>query len=166
MALYVADSNFFIQAHRMHYPMDIMPTFWRQVKALADAGTLVSIDKVRDEIYRNKDGLTDWCFTNLHDGFFVDTESAILQYIEVVEWANSRRGHYKPTAIDEFLNADEADAWLVAYALSNKNQHVLVTHETRQPQRTSKIKIPDVCEPFGVRYLNTITMFRELGVRF
>jgi len=38
-------------------------------------------------------------------------------------------GHYTPSAIDEFLRADEADAWLGAYALANADHIVIVTHE-------------------------------------
>ncbi len=166
MELYVADSNFFIQAHRMYYPMDIVPSFWERVKSLADAGNLISIDKVRNEINKNKDTLTEWCEANLNKEFFVDSDTVISQYVEVITWANDRSGHYKPSALDEFLNADEADAWLVAYALADVGSRVLVTHETRQPQRTNKIKIPDACEPFGVQYVNTIELFRRLKVRF
>ena len=42
----------------------------------------------------------------------------------------------------------------------------LVTQEISQPERKSKIKIPDVCMGLNLRYVDTITMFRELGERF
>lgn len=166
MALYIADSNFFIQAHRMYYPLDIMPSFWEQVKELADIGQLISIDKVKNEIVRNKDDLTDWCEANLNDTFFQDSQTVIQKYIEVVQWADSRRDHYKAAALDVFLSADEADAWLVAYAAIDPDGRILVTHETSQPERKNIIKIPDACTPFGVRYVNTIELFRRLNVRF
>ena len=43
---YVVDSNFFIQAHQVHYPMDVVPNFWVKVSELAHNGIIGSIDKV------------------------------------------------------------------------------------------------------------------------
>lgn len=165
MDTFVVDSNFFIQAHRMYYPMDVVPGFWQRVRELAEAGRLVSIDKVKSEIVKNKDGLTEWCENNLIKEFFQDSQTVIQHYIQVAQWADSRRGHYTPSAMDEFLHADEADAWLVAYALADVSRRVIVTHEISQPRSKKRIKIPDACAPFGVQYVNTIELFRRLGVR-
>ncbi len=44
-------SNFFIEAHRATYPLDVAHSFWNKVKQLADDGKIVSIDKVKSEIY-------------------------------------------------------------------------------------------------------------------
>jgi hypothetical protein len=48
---YILDSNFFIQAHRSNYPLDVAQGFWLKLKELAESGIVVSIDKVRDELY-------------------------------------------------------------------------------------------------------------------
>ena len=45
--IYVVDSNFFIEAHRATYPLDVAHSFWNKVKQLADDGKIVSIDKVK-----------------------------------------------------------------------------------------------------------------------
>ena len=55
MTVYVVDSNFFIQAHRVNYPLDIAYSFWNKVKELAEAGKIISIDKVKDELYDKND---------------------------------------------------------------------------------------------------------------
>ncbi len=65
MSVYVVDSNFFIQAHRVNYPLDVAFSFWNKVKQLADYGKIISIDKVKQEIYQNEDALKPWCVTNL-----------------------------------------------------------------------------------------------------
>jgi hypothetical protein len=44
MAIFVVDSNFFIQAHRFTYPLDVAMGFWDKIKKMANAGTLISID--------------------------------------------------------------------------------------------------------------------------
>ena len=64
MAVYLVDSNFLIQAHRDIYHLDIVPSFWALVKKLADAGNIISIDKVKKEIYSQNDALTTWCKSN------------------------------------------------------------------------------------------------------
>lgn len=48
MGIYVIDSNFFIQAHRANYPLDIAFSFWNKVKQLAEDGKIISIDKVKN----------------------------------------------------------------------------------------------------------------------
>ncbi len=161
-APYLVDSNFFIQAHRLYYPFDVVPGFWLKVRELAERGIIISIDKVRDEIY-GKDALTDWCKNNLPDDFFKDTSVIIEDYIEVSRWVNSK-SHYNEQALNEFLDADEADAWLVSYAKANNNR--IVTHETSEPARKNKVKIPDACSPFNIDCVTTIGMFREIGESF
>lgn len=47
MAIFVVDSNFFVQAHRVTYSLDIAIGFWNKVKKLANDGKIVSIDKVK-----------------------------------------------------------------------------------------------------------------------
>lgn len=153
---FLLDSNFFIQAYRFHYPLDVVPGFWMKVKELAENGTLISIDKVQQEIFRNKDDLTAWCIDYLPEDFFKDSSIVLPSYTKIVGWVNSRTPPYTRPALNEFLDADEADAWLVAYALANGNS--IVTHETSEPRRISKVK----ASPFGIKCYTTIELFREL----
>jgi hypothetical protein len=161
---YVVDSNFFLQAYKMHYPIDVTPGFWIKVSDLANQGRIISIDKVHDELYTNPDPLTNWMNQNLPTDFFKDTNSVLSEYSQVCAWASSRSTHYKAAALNTFLQADEADAFLVSYALAHKL--TLITHETSDPNRKSSIKIPDACAPFKVQFLNTIQMFRAMGETF
>ncbi len=164
MSPFLVDANFFIQAHRAIYPLDVATSFWIKVKELAGNGTIISIDKVRNEIYQNEDDLKTWCLENLPNDFFKSTDTVIGEYSQLAIWANARSGHYKREAIDEFLDANIADAWLVAFG-KNKNLS-LITYEKSEPNSKKKIKIPDVCIAFNVTYLNTIEMFRQLGESF
>ena len=166
MTVYVVDSNFFIQAHRATYPLDVAISFWNKVHDLAQAGTIISIDKVKKELFDKNDELEEWCVNNLPADFFKDSSTALPEYVQISSWATSKSDHYLPNAINEFLDVDEADAFLVAYAFADIHNRVLVTHEVSDPKRRNKIKIPEPCVHFGVTYLNTIGMFRELGITF
>lgn len=166
MSVYVLDSNFFIQAHRYHYPIDVAAGFWNKVRQLAEEGIIISIDKVKKELYDKNDALEVWCRNNLPEDFFKDTSVVMDAYVEVTVWAMSRSDHYLPNALKEFLDADEADAFLVAYCLANRASRFVVTQEVSEPNRKNKVKIPDACIAMNVSYLNTIEMFRHLGETF
>lgn len=114
--LFLVDTNFFIQAHRVSYPFDVVPSFWNKVKDLADNDKIFSIDKVKDEIYINEDDLKKWCQSN-------------------------------------------------PYALADPTTRVVVTYEIADKKK-SIIKIPNVCAEFKIRYLDPISMFRELNESF
>lgn len=166
MLVYVVDSNFFIQAHRESYPLDVAFSFWNKVKQLADAGRIISIDKVKNEIYDKNDTLETWCRANLPEDFFKDSSTVMATYGQVSAWAISKNTHYLPNALNEFLDADEADAFIVAYALADPINIVVVTQEKSEPYRKNKIKIPEACNDMNVQFVNTIDMFRQLGETF
>lgn len=161
MQVYVVDTNFFIQAHRVHYPMDVFPGFWKKVKELADRGILVSIDRVKKEIEKNEDDLKVWVNEQLATDFFKSIET-LDDYRRVIAWANRRRDHYLTRAIEEFSDYESADAFLIAYCLRDVDNRILVTQEVSDAKRKNKIKIPDVCNEFNIRYVNTVQMFRAL----
>lgn len=166
MGIYVVDSNFFIQAHRVNYPLDVAFSFWNKVKQLAEEGKIISIDKVKNEIYDKNDALEEWCRANLPEDFFKESSEVMAAYGQVSAWAISRSYHYMPNALNEFLDADEADAFIVAYALANPNNRIVVTQEISEPNRKNKIKIPEACIALNVQFVNTMDMFRRLGETF
>ncbi|PSJ71824.1 DUF4411 domain-containing protein [Sphingobacteriales bacterium UPWRP_1] len=166
MPVYVLDSNFFIQAHRFHYPIDVAAGFWNKVRQLAEEGRVISIDKVKKELYDKNDALEDCCKNNLPEDFFKDTSVVMAAYAQVTAWAMSRSGFYLPYALNEFLDADEADAFLVAYCLADSANRFVVTQEVSEPNRQNKVKIPDACIALNVSSVNTIEMFRQLGETF
>ncbi len=165
MGVYVIDSNFLIQAHRVSYPLDIAVSFWNKVKLLAAAGKIISIDKVKREIFGKNDALEAWCIENLPNDFFKDTTSVMQSYNTVVTWALDTP-RYSQAALNEFLSADEADAFIVAFALDNLGNRVVVTQEKSRPEMKRKVKIPEACDAVGIRYVDTIEMLRELGETF
>lgn len=167
MPLYVVDTNFFIQAHRSTYPMDVVQSFWKKIKELADQEKFISIDKVRDEIFRNDDELTVWVKQNLDYSFFKSTRNLeiLVKYGEISKWAVSQLNQYNRKAIDVFLEYERADAWLVAFGSMHQDVKI-VTQEVSSPGSRSKIKLPDACKAFEVPYVNALEMFRELKARF
>lgn len=93
-------------------------------------------------------------------------------YQKVIQWAEGKRGTFKDEAIEEFKEEDNADPWLVAYAMHYrdmksvfKKEIVIVTQEKLDRNRKNKIPIPIVCEEFSVECCDLFTMLRELGFK-
>jgi len=164
MGIYLVDTNVFSEAFHTTYPMDVVEGFWSAMKGQIDAGNVISIDKVKNELYSEAGDLTKWCKQNFPDDFFKDSTTAINDFKKLAQWANTMRHHFKTSAIDEFLDATKADAWLIAYAMAN--DLTIVTYEVSAPQGKKRIKIPDVCHQFNVKYVKPMEMFRQLGVKF
>lgn len=166
MSVYVVDSNFFIQAHRESYPLDVAFSFWNKVKQLAIEGKIISVDKVKNELYDRNDALEHWCIANLPEDFFKDTSNVMEAYGQVSAWAMSRKDHYLPNALNEFLDADEADAFIVAFVLADAMNRIIVTHEVSRPEMKRKIKIPEPCYALNVGFVSIMDMFRQLNETF
>ncbi|MEZ4849482.1 MAG: DUF4411 family protein [Bacteroidia bacterium] len=61
--------------------------------------------------------------------FFQDSSITLTEYSTIAVWANSMANHYKSSALEEFLDAAEADALTVAFLL---NQNIpLITYEKK-----------------------------------
>jgi Domain of unknown function (DUF4411) len=165
MPIYVADTNFFVQAHRMHYPLDIVPGFWLKIIELDRRGILVSIDKVKAEMVDYKDVLSKWIKTELSADFFKDTSTVVPQYATLTGWA-ATHPQYTTAAKAEFCDDKVADAWICAYALANQPDAILLTHEKSEKEIKKKVKIPEVCAQFNMTCVNTIQMFRQLNETF
>ena len=88
------------------------------------------------------------------------------EYGQISGWAITKSDFYMANALNEFLDADEADAFIVAFALADPSVRVVVTQEISQPNRRNKVKIPEVCDAFSIKYVNTMDMFRQLGETF
>jgi len=162
----VLDACVFMQAANLYYAFDIAPRFWDQLIEHASNGRLISIDRVGKEIIgdrpRQKDRLAKWAKSEFHQWFKpTDREDVVEAYREVMEWVK-QHPRYTPAAKAEF--AKVADGWLVAFA--KVEGCTLVTQEKPEPESKRKVKIPDVCEHFGVPWIDTFEMLRRLGVKF
>lgn len=164
--VYLIDSNILIQAHRRYYPFDVVPGFWKRFAELAHTGIVKSIDKVKLEVVDNcgdGDLLKDWCIANLPNDFFLDTSIALQAYVKITSWATSSSNAYTVRAMEKFLATDYADSWLTSMALLDNN-FIIVTEEISAPNIKREVKIPEVCDAFDLKYLNTIAFLRELKV--
>jgi hypothetical protein len=161
--VYLLDTNVFIEAARRYYAFDIAPAFWQALISLAADGHVRSIDRVKTEINRGKDDLSAWVNNHFHESFATTGEPNVLaEYGDIIVWSLSQ-DQFTDAAKADFARAENADAWLVAYATAYG--YVLVTHEELNLNVQRRIPIPNVCQEFNVLYVDTFQMLRALGVR-
>lgn len=161
---YLLDANVFIEAKRRYYAFDICPGFWDSLVLHHSSGRIGSIDRVqRIELEKGKDDLTTWVESALPEAFFAatDDEDVLRWYGEIIAWVQNHPQFF-PEAKTEF--AGSVDGWLIAYAKAKPV--TLVTHEVLAPDARKKVPIPNVCEAFEVRYVDTFQMLRALETRF
>ena len=162
---YVVDSDVFITAKNLYYSFDLCPGFWKSVLHHHRRGRVFSVDRVRNELlagHRTED-LVRWVRNEVPGTFFVPvgTSAVVQAYRDVMLWVQ-RHPRYFDHAKAKF--AAGADGWLVAYA--RVHGAVVVTNEQSAPQSRKEVKLPDVCDQFGVRRSNIFTMLRALNVTF
>lgn len=162
-SLYLLDANIFIEAYKRYYAFDIAPSFWRLIKQHAEAGQIISIDRILQELtaFPDQDALKVWASTEFSPWFIsTDNHEVITTYREVINWAVSQ-SQYTDAAKAEF--ASVADSWLIASAKTYNC--VLVTHELYDANIKRKIPIPNVCQNFNIPYMNTFEMLRCLSAK-
>lgn len=163
--IYVIDSDVFISAKNGYYAFVICPGFWDSLIYHYQHGRVYSLDRIQQELLagRKDEDLVQWVKNDVPDGFFVPSQDpdVIRAYQDIMLWVQ-RNTQYVDNAKAKF--ATEADGWLVAYACVKGAQ--IVTNEQPRPEARNRILLPDVCNQFGVRYHDTFTMLKSLGVRY
>ena len=141
---YLFDTNIFVESKK-NLPMDIWPTFWTKMTSLINSGNIHSIDKVKDEIDKGGDELTNWIHENAPRGFFLKQDASVMaKMAETIAWVQNNPVGFSQTAAAKDM--------------------VLVTYEKSNPQRRNRVMIPDACNAIGVRSCDLNTALRELGV--
>lgn len=161
---YVLDSNTLIESARRFYPFDMAMKFWDFLVLQGQNKVLCSIDKVQDEILRGDDELKDWSQHDFHEFFCPTAEEVIVSsYAKIVKHVQAHP-QYNQRAKDEFMRADNADAWVLAYAKAH--DLTIVSHEKYDAQIRKRVLIPNVCAELAIAYCDLFDMLRKLAFKF
>lgn len=163
--IYVLDTNALIQAKRQFYPFDVCPGYWKAVLWHRAKQTIVTVDRVRDEIERGGDDLWDWVKSSYGVERFASTDApAVIQrYAEMVAWVHAQP-QFKAAAKEEFAHEEEADGWVAAYAKATRGG-VVVTLEAFSPDAQKRVPLPNVCRAFDLEWITPFEMLRRLRVK-
>lgn len=156
---YLLDTNVFIQAKQFYYAPDFCPAFWEWLVQQNKKGSVLSIEKVKDELTVGNDAAANWA-RDRDESFFLPPDEKVLQALTTVsDWVKGQKYHQH--AVNFFLQ--DADYYVVAHALAYK--HTVVTHEVAE-NKPSKVKIPEVCIGLKVKTRSLWHVLRAEKARF
>ena len=155
--LYLLDANVLIDANRDYYPLSRVPEFWDWLlECAARKQTKIPMEMYEEVLAGKDDELTRWLKGN-RDVLLLD------EYVDERLVAIVTDVGYAPDLTDEELERVGRDPFLVAYALSDPAERVVVTTEHSRPKRQrANSHLPDVCRDLGVRPCNTYEFIEEL----
>jgi hypothetical protein len=113
--------------------------------------------------------LSNWVKRSFKKYFLTTEDPSVLKsYEEIIKWTSKEKvkERYSKNAIEDFMKADNADPWLIAYALTNKENFIIVTFEKENRHIKRRIPIPNVCKDFEIKYCNLYQMLKNLNFRF
>lgn len=145
---YVFDSNVFINMQR-HHPIDIFKSLWTRIEDLIDNGVVISSDEVYDELGIGNDSLIEWAKSRKSAFFPSD--------IKVQHFVKEMLQKY-PALITGSKKANGADPFVIA--LAKLNCCTLVSDET-WAGNGNPVKIPNVCDAYGIRFIKFVDFLRE-----
>ena len=160
MTDYSLDSNTLSQIYRFYY-QDRFPSFWSRFHALISAGRASSVSEVEAELTRRL-GLVAAVqeLKQLNQDFFslpsTQEQGFITRIFGVPHFHNllSAKAIAKGDPV--------ADPFLIAKAGASMGVCV-VTEETRRP---NAVRIPNVCDCFGIECINLQQMMEREGWQF
>lgn len=158
---YCLDANIFFTANSLYYPMDYCPAFWDMIDVNIESETVFVVEQVYQELTKGKSEVTDWIKDRKSDKFVKAFEDEDVQK-EFIKIADHVQKNYKQEVAADFLSG--ADPWIVA--ICKVHEFTIVTKETYSEGIKKKVKIPNICKVFGVRYINDFEMIRELKAKF
>lgn len=68
--VYILDANAFIEAKRRYYAFDLCPGFWDALMWHQARDEVRSIDRVKKELERGGDDLTEWASSKMPENCF------------------------------------------------------------------------------------------------
>ena len=165
------DTSCLIEANNRYYAFDILPRFWDLILECSKEEIILIPEIVYEEIekYQGKDELLEWA-KNHKDTLFKKMSSEVFRLNGDI--SNYVYEHYKEDKASQFL--DSGDPLIIAYA--KVNGLILITHEKyinlshsankKDGKFISEVKIPNICEKFGVEYKNLFDMLRILRTEY
>lgn len=158
--MYLLDANTYIHAKNLYYSFDFCPAYWDWLDKECAAGKIASIDMVANELTAGNDELVVW--VKARSGHFLLCDDAETQSLVGVIAQDLMQGSYNQQNRDDFLAG--ADPWIIAKA--KIICATVVSHEARTTQQGKKVKVPNVCQQYGVECISTFELLRKLKARF
>ncbi len=156
---YCLDANILIQAWQKYYNPRFCPDYWDILIELGNARKIFIPEIVSEEILRTEDELSKWLKKSKIP--IVKINEPITKCLQNIYTANP----IHKTLVDSSKNRSLADPWVIAHAI-HENATVVTKEEKVTAANSNRIRIPNVCDNMGVRWINDFQFIDELKINF
>lgn len=156
---YCLDANVLIQAWQKYYNPKFCPDYWEILIELGSQGKIFIPELVFEEIIRTEDELSKW---------LKQSKIPIMKISEEVTICLQKIYSNNPThknLVDNTKARSIADPWIIAHAL-HENATVVTKEEKVTALSSNRIKIPNVCDNMGIRWIHDFQFIDELDIKF
>lgn len=156
---YCLDANVLIQAWQKYYSPKICPDYWDILIELGTQNLIFLPETVFEEITRTEDELSEWLKrSKLPIRKISQSVTRCLQNIY------AQNPNHK-NLVDNIKQRSLADPWVIAHAI-DENATVVTKENKETALNTKRIKIPNVCDNMGLRWINDFEFIQELNIKF
>ncbi len=149
---YVFDSDSLIDLFRHYYP-ERFPTLWEKFDALVSGGKLISVREVFNEIGSSEDSLANWA-KEQKNTLFLESTVEELQFVGEIFQVRHFQAMIRKQ--ERLKGKAVADPFVIARAKIS-GAHVV----TQEKNTENAAKIPNVCDHFGIRWINLEGFMKE-----
>jgi hypothetical protein len=153
------DANVLIEAWQKYYNPKFCPDYWNILIEVGKRDIIFIPEVVYQEITRTEDDLAKWLKgSNIPIKNITEPVTICLQNVFA-------ENPLHKNLVDNIKARSLADPWVIAHAMYENA--TVVTKEAKVTALNSpKVKIPDVCDNMGIRWINDFKMIEELGIKF
>ena len=145
-----------IQAWQKYYNLKFCPAYWKILTELGKSGKISIPELVYEEIIRTEDDLSKW---------LKESKIPINKISEPVTLLIRKILKDYPLLVDNTKARSLADPWVIAHAL-HENAAIVTKEEKVTASNSNKIKIPNVCDNLGIRWINDFQFIDEVDIKF
>ena len=156
---YCLDANVLIEAWQKYYSPKFCPAYWEILNDLGKQGRLFLPKNVADEITRTEDDLAEWLKRS--DIPIQPIDGNVTKCLSKIYVANPLHKFL----VDNTRQRSLADPWVIAHAM-NSNACVVTKENLETAANSKRIKIPNVCENMGIRWINDFAFIEEVNISF
>lgn len=160
--MFLLDANTIMEAHGTFYPVDRIPQFWEWLQAQGEAGLVKMPYEIHSE-FEGRHGLhVEWINSPEVKAALLleeDADPALVQRVINVGYQGM------DPAFDDIQHTKYGkDPFLVAYALVNPAERIVVTREvSKRTRRLGNTKLPDACDDCGIDWINDFALYSRLN---
>jgi hypothetical protein len=157
--IYCLDANVLIQAWQKYYSPALCPDYWDRLNELGEQGIIFIPESVSEEILRTEDDLAIWLKNSKIP--IRRITGPVTHFLQMIYAAHPNHKNL----VDNTKGRSLADPWIIAHSMT-ETATVVTKEEKVTAINSTRVKIPNVCDNMGVRWINDFEFIAEAGIQF